>query len=55
MKLIWAIQKMTNQVQGVFYHKQFIKVYFDRSISQEAKAKVMLLTNSLPIFTYTKT
>lgn len=41
MKLIWAIQKMTNQVRGLFYHKQFIKVYFDRSISQEAKAKVM--------------
>lgn len=32
---------MTNQVRDVFYYKQFIKVYFDRSISQEAKAKVM--------------
>lgn len=41
MKLIWAIQKLTNQIWGVFSYKYFIKVYFEWSISQEAKAKVM--------------
>lgn len=58
MKLIRAIQKMTNQVRDVYYHKQFIKVYFDRSISQEAKAKVMydvVAYEQFTNFTYTKT